>query len=404
MTDGRVLIGGDFVGFDGFFTGGIARLSANGALETEFSQNASSDGLIYSVAQAPGGKIAAAGDFGSLGGGVRQYVGLVFSNGIPDFAFSTSAGENGGVFDVEALPNGKLMIGGFFTTPARYVARINTDGTLDVSFNPDGGTDGPVYDIELQADERVLIGGAFTKVGSANVRGIARLLPTGLLDSSFRIGSGVNGRVNAILIAPDGKILIGGDFSTVNGISRSRIARLNADGTLDASFNLPNGPNAAINAILISRGKIYVAGDFTSIGGTNRTRVARLNFDGTFDPAFDPGIGPDGPVLALAGQADGQILIGGAFDTVNGFPSPGIARLNGDKTAAGEVRISSVRHLGGALQFTFNSEIGQSYVIESSDDLANWQQVETRIASGTSTNVSIPASGSRRFFRIRFNP
>lgn len=404
QADGKVLLGGEFDFFGDYFAGGVARLSENGAIESDFAFNGGTDGVVFSVAQSANGKIALGGNFTSVAGFFRQFVGRVLTNGFPDSTFVSPAGENGRVLAVEALPNGKLVVGGEFTTPTRYIVRLNTDGSLDVSFNPDGGTDAPVRDIAIQSDERVLIGGAFTRVGAANVRGLARLLPTGLLDSSFRIGAGVNGAVNAIEIAPDGKILIGGDFTTVNGVSRTRIARLNHDGTLDASFNLPIGPNAAVHALAFSRGKIYVAGEFTTIGGTNRTRVARLTFDGALDPSFDPGIGPDAAVYALAAQNSGQILIGGAFSTVNGFSTPGIARLNGDKTVASEVRISEVRSLNGAIQFTFNSEVGSTYVIEGSDNLIAWQTVDARVASGPSTNFSIPAGGARKFFRIRVNP
>jgi hypothetical protein len=214
----------------------------------------------------------------------------------------------------------------------------------------------------------------------------------------------VNGTVNAIAVASDGKILIGGDFTTVNGKAKPRIARLHADGSVDDSFNLAAGPNGAVNAILIARGKIYIGGDFTMIGTAARARVARLEFDGSFDAGFDPGIGPDGPVYALAGQSNGQILIGGNFQTVNGFTTPGIARLNGEEVTVGEVQISGVRAVGSNVQFTFSSEVGLTYVIEGSDDLNTWQTIETRTASATSTNFSSPISGQRKFYRIRVNP
>src|SRR5438093_670306 len=100
-----------------------------------------------------------------------------------------------------------------------------------------------------------------------------------------------DGVVFAVVVQPDGKILIGGDFTTLspNGgaaVTRNRIARLNPDGTLDA-FN-PNA-NGTVYAIAVQAdGKILAGGLFTSIGGQTRNRIARLNSDGTLETAFDP--------------------------------------------------------------------------------------------------------------------
>src|SRR5882672_3095519 len=83
-----------------------------------------------------------------------------------------------------------------------------------------------------------------------------------------------NGAVNVVVVQADGKILLGGDFTTLapNGgatVTRNFIARLNADGTLDAAFN-PNA-NASVNAIALQAdGKILVGGAFTIIGGQTR--------------------------------------------------------------------------------------------------------------------------------------
>jgi uncharacterized delta-60 repeat protein len=261
-----------------------------------------------------------------------------------------------------------------------------------------------VKDIALQSDGKVLIAGSFTKVGGASVRGIARLLPTGLLDSSFNIGTGVNGVVNAVVLTPEGKVLIGGDFTMVNGIPRTRIALLNADGTVDESFNPAGVPNSAVNAILVAHGRIYIGGDFTTIGASVRNRLARLTFDGSLDPEFDPGSGPNRSVYALAMQSNGQLLVAGAFSTVNGFSTGGIARLNGDQSTAGQVQISGLSRFGSNIQFSYTTEVGLTYIVEGSDDLRNWQSLETRVATSTSTSFSAPNSGHHKFYRVRINP
>ena len=125
-----------------------------------------------------------------------------------------------------------------------------------------------------------------------------------------------NGAVRVVVVQPDGKILIGGDFTTLspNGgaaVTRNRIARLNPDGTLDTAFN-PNA-NGAVYAIAVQAdGKILVGGVFTdSIGGQTRNRIARLDATTGLADSFDPNA--NDAVVAIAVQADGKILVGGVF-------------------------------------------------------------------------------------------
>ena len=153
-----------------------------------------------------------------------------------------------------------------------------------------------------------------------------------------------NGLVRSIVVQPDGRILIGGDFTTLapNGgasVVRNYLARLNPDGTVDPTFN-PN-PNSSIEAMALQPdGKIVLGGDFNVLapnGGAsiNRNFIARLNADGTVDPTFDPRA--NSFLYAVAVQADGGIVVGGDFTAL----SPGggasvtrnrIARVNPDGT------------------------------------------------------------------------
>ena len=120
------------------------------------------------------------------------------------------------------------------------------------------------------------------------------------LDTSFNPGA--NGSVCALAVQPDGKILVGGDFTTLGGggtgtTPRNRIGRLNADGSLDTSFN--PGANGGVYALAVQPdGKILVGGDFTTLGGggtgtTTRNCIGRLNADGSLDTSFNPGANGD---------------------------------------------------------------------------------------------------------------
>jgi uncharacterized delta-60 repeat protein len=155
------------------------------------------------------------------------------------------------------------------------------------------------------------------------------------LSSAFGSGEGVNGEVLAAVVQADGKIVIGGRFSAVNGIVRNNIARLNSDGTLDRSFAEQEGLNGQVNALAIQpRGQIVAGGTFSQAGQREIVNLVRYEADGQIDAEFGGGVSPgaNGSVFALAVQPDGKILVGGNFNAIFGEPCHGIARLNADGT------------------------------------------------------------------------
>lgn len=156
-----------------------------------------------------------------------------------------------------------------------------------------------------------------------------------------------NGEVASATLQPDGRILIGGAFTTVGGVARNRIARLNADGTLDTGFN-PNA-NADVRGMMVqANGKILISGQFTEVGGITHNRIARLNADGSLDTGFDPNASDS--VRSVALQADGKIVIGGFFFNVGGFSHNYVARLDNDAAtqALGVTSISTTFQLSFA--------------------------------------------------------
>ena len=159
----------------------------------------------------------------------------------------------------------------------------------------------------------------------------------GSLDLGFDVGSGFNYWVNTTLIQPDGKILVGGDFTSYNGIVRNRIARLNPDGSLDLSFDTGNLLNSSVYSIARQTdGKIILGGAFTKIIVDNDIvtkvifRIVRLNLDGSIDYSFKTDPGADYFINAIQVQPDGKILIAGKFSIVDEISRGGIARLNSD--------------------------------------------------------------------------
>lgn len=242
--------------------------------------------------------------------------------------------------------DGKVLIGGTFTTVGGVgqsaLARLNGDGTRDTGFNP--SLDDSPLAMAPQPDGKVMVGGYFRFAGGVARSRVARLNADGTLDTTFAdplVGPFLpaDAAVWAIALQPDGKVLIGGTFTSVGGQDRANVARVNADGTLDTTFVDPLivdatggqvDPSVA-SVVLQPDGKVLVAGTFSSVGGTARRRVARLNANGTHDTGFgNPA--PNNSVYSIALQADGKFMIGGNFSMVNSntVTMPHVARFNSD--------------------------------------------------------------------------
>ena len=150
--------------------------------------------------------------------------------------------------------------------------------------------------------------------------------PTARLDQTLNLSiPGIQAFVLATALQPDGKLLIGGIFTSVLGVGRNNLARLNTDGTLDTSFN-PNA-NSDVNSIAVQAdGKILAGGSFTSIGGQPRTNIARLNGTDGLADSFNPQANLR--VVSITVQTDGKVLAGGYFTTIGGQTRHYIARLD----------------------------------------------------------------------------
>ena len=192
-------------------------------------------------------------------------------------------------------------------------------------FNPT--VDSKIYAIAIQPDGKILVGGELRNIGGQPRNYIARLDADGNLDASF--DPNANGFVDTIAVQPDGKILVGGRFRNIGGQDRNYIARLNAGGTADA-FN-PNAGSSVFAIAFQPDGQILAGGNFITMGGVARKGVARLDPDGTLDATFNnPNV--NGNVYSVIVQPDGKILVGGSFTSIGVQPRNNVARLNPDGT------------------------------------------------------------------------
>jgi uncharacterized delta-60 repeat protein len=317
QSDGKVLIGGAFTTVNGTSRSRIARLNADGSLDAGFNPGA--DNTVRAITIQPGGKVLVGGDFTFFGGGGRGGIARLNADDTLD-SFNPNA--IGAVNAIAIQPaDGSVLIGGSFTTLGgathEHIARVSGDGTVDPNFNP--SADAAVNAIAVQSGGSIVFGGGFTSVNSTTRNYIARVDGNGGLES---FDPGANGAVNAIAVQPsDGKILIGGAFTSVASTTRNHIARLSSNGTLDAEFQSGlGGANDEITCVAVqSDGNIVIGGDFTQVNGVARNRVARLaSKDGALDDNFRQGsdpstLGPNDIVRSIAIDHRNLIVIGGEF-------------------------------------------------------------------------------------------
>ncbi len=291
-----------------------------------------------------------------LSGGDAGTVDLGFD---PGDALGTDFGVQ--VHSVLVQPDGRVLVGGGFSisngAKRDGIMRLDFNGKLDAGFTPRVTQQGGFWQVNALALQgaKILVGGRFDSVNGFSRNGLARLNADGTLDASFNPKLGPFPEISVVLVQPDKKILIGGTFSIFDGNRFfSGFARLASDGSPDATFDTSAWHGSFVqSAALQSDGKVLVGGWFPS-GSDAATNLVRLNKDGSLDAGYSPTFNLFGTVLGISLQSDGKAVILGEFNNVSGLTRYGCARLNHDGSVdkgfeirdAGADRFS----LGGRLQ------------------------------------------------------
>lgn len=320
QSDGKMVMAGTFTAVNDRKSPGIVRLQADGSVDAGFtvSGGPAPAGSIKAVVVQPDGKVMVGGSFSSFSG--AAYTGLVRLNasGAVDLSYAPGALA---VRAMVLLDDGKLLV-----AHPNGVKRYNTDGSVDASFDTSVNTGLRINTNVLvpAPDGKWLVTG-WVYSGNAFVRkSLMRLLPDGALDMSFDVGEGDStyeeSQTASVAVQPDGRILVGGSFTTFNGIARPYLLRLNADGSIDNTFNTGSGPNGAVNQIILQPdGKILIGGAFSYVNGVLREQLARLNQDGSLDTGSFGLTGTGAVIKTMAVRADGRLVAGGTFTSYCGI-------------------------------------------------------------------------------------
>lgn len=311
LPDGKILLGGDFYYYNGVQRGGIVRLHSNGTLDADFNPvelNSYYRSIAQKILVQPDGKILLLGFFSPpVAGATQKNIIRLNANGTLDMGF---------------LP------GDTFGTPT-FNVHLSTSLTC------------PLAKMALLPDGRIVVVGAFTKYNGQNVKCIVRLAPNGIIDSSFNTGIGVERAINELLIEPStNKVIIGGEFTTFGTTAVKKLIRLTNTGTLDTSFSIGTGtsdttvyPNCVYcsNYIKVLKqqqdGKIIVGGKFTTFNGLSATNITRI-----FGSA-----GVQAKSSALEYQSEPEIDINPYYSSVLVYPNPSKDIFNIDLTEETEI-------------------------------------------------------------------
>ncbi len=406
LSSGKIL-----VALNGTYVGGlpepierslVVRLHADGSPDPSFNfddSNLERVGAVQAFVVSSNGLLAVATSGVGTEGFFYGHFHISQSNGSSIFSTYTSADGSALVRALAWDGEGRVVIGGnynpFHPGMSRGIARLNGDGSLDSTFVPPTHF-GFVVGLAMQADGKLLVldGGI-----------LYRLMPDGSSDTNFlpvQFETRFEDRDSlppvSIVLQPDGKILIAGPFSQVNGISRHSVARLNSNGSLDTDFGPGSGAVGGrpdISLALQQDGKVLVAGGFTSFNGTDRSGVVRLHRDGSMDTTFDAE-NRFGFVRSVTALRSGRLLVTDYVDSFGGSMAP--HRLFGDPAIQMfQPAILSQNHV--ALEFF--SVPGASYVLQQSTALPAWQSVSTNTASACTHRFTNRVSGAAIFFRVQ---
>lgn len=394
-ADQRIVLGGIFSQLDGHPHPGIARLNADGTPDHTFNPDLGGNARTVGLVVQPDRRILVVGSFTIQQGRTPKYICRITAGGDLDPAFNSDA--NAPITSVALQSDGKIIVGCYpdaFAAAPRTVVRLNDDGSVDTAFN--AAPDAVVQAVALQPDGKVLIAGGFDNVNGQPRNRVARLNADGTLDSTFDPSPnpypGLHGSAYAMALQRDGKVLVGGYPIFGDGDQvRAQLARLNPDGRLDPSFDAK--VDSIADCITVQAdGRILIGGGFSSVGGQTRYHIARLHADGTLDTTFDPGA--NGNVRALLPQSDGRILAGGDFTALGGAPRDHLGQLTVyEPPSFGLPLVSQTAEVGDSVTFS----------VKATGYPVLWYQFRlngaTEVGAGTNatlrlTNVELSQSGA----------
>ncbi len=338
QPEGKILVAGKFTTRGAVLRKDMARLNSDGSIDATFSIGSGTDdvSLIRFIKLQTDTKIIIAGYINKINETFVRSIVRLNVNGSVDTTFQLSGIDVTFVYDLDIQTDGKILISASNLIGSSFVTRLKMDGSNDQGigqslFRDNSGGSG--YRVSfVPTENKILVGGRFTyTVNQTQYNNLARLNLDGTIDTTFTANvtnSVYDLSVNTRPLA-NGKILVWGKFDTVNGATRRNIAILNNDGSLDTSFNpATNGAETILSVAVQTDGKIIIAGSNFKFNTFVRGNIARLNANGSVDGSFNQGRGANGAVKTVKIRSNNKLLIGGDFFRYHTFLRSGLAQIN----------------------------------------------------------------------------
>ncbi|MCU0780767.1 MAG: hypothetical protein MUF04_06660 [Akkermansiaceae bacterium] len=336
FSDGSLVMGGTFTGVSGTAMPGLARLAPDGSLDAFDYPQLSTGGAVTAMIRDGSGRILLGGSsISQITDGspeqtpyTRYGLARILANGTLDTGFNSPVSTTSSAFTnaIAVESSGTVLVGGTFSnvtglTGTRYLLRLDgTTGAADPTFTP--ALSSAVNAIHLLPDGKIMLG---------HNSGLSLLESNGSPAAGFTYGGGTTA-VNAIQPLPGGDFLIGR-----NGTSNTLI-RITASGALVTPFPATGSTgNQAITEILaLPSGNFILGGSFTTYNGVTVNRIAHITANGTPASgfAFGTGFGSSGSVNCLALDADNNLWVGGTYTTYRGVLQRKLVCLSTTSTPA----------------------------------------------------------------------
>lgn len=383
--------------------GPVFRVTGKLQLDNSFKATVGSDRVITDLSVLGDGRMILVGDFTDYEkkGTVKPINRILMTSkdGELDRSLQTDMGAPGYLSTIARLPNGKMVIGGGFSSYNIHLGEIsnitvlNSNGTIDSmivrtftnqdtvpAFN--GGVDGGIRKVFTNGNSITAVGGFnfylqrvygygdyrgrydSLAIDSVRIKNLVRFFPDGSLDSSFNYNlalhksyDGPNGPINDGFMQTDGRLILVGRFTKYNGEAANNIVRLNADGSIDRTFKSGNGSDLDISSITYNKltHRFTLAGRFNTFNGIQQNGLAILNEDGSLDQTFKGSTKENTDTYEYAAQlSNGWMVVSGNFRNYGGVHRGNFMVL--DQTGALLKGYNTNGDLGGVLRGIYETK------------------------------------------------
>ena len=387
-----VYLGGEFQAYNGAPAPRLLRLLPDGSRDAQFIVKEEINNTVFDLEVTDDGKVWIGGLFGEFGDSGHSYLAALNEDGSIDSSFDSSGQIKGPVFEIVESKE-KFLVGGEFG-----IKRFSRQGVGDDDFHSPK-FDGSVYAIDVQADGKILVGGTFSTVDGHPFSRITRLKSSGVVDETFNVGTGANGNINTVMALADGGIVLGGSFISIDGYSARRFAKLLPDGSLNREFTIGDGFNGTVNDIFLrADGRFLIGGSFTRYDDSKQDYVVLLENDGTPTRDNFDKLNLNNTVYSLSEKAGGLMVLGGSFTQVKDLGYNYLALAEG--ISAMTPASLTIQQSVDGISLNIVGEIGEIYVLEISDDLVTWLKLsDAIIPESGSQKIDLGPSSSNRYFR-----